>query len=357
MSLSPRRVTQLRRRPPQSEGVTAKPLKGWVPLRHEQLLQLMVLAKGAELPLVLYVMSSANQRNNDGRADGWTGILQTAEICEKITYGERMVNKALARMIEIGVLEKKTVKQAASGKLVTRGEARGAKYFGTVLRARISEWERLAKQELAAAEAAEEEDLPAEEDSETDEVRLAEAPVLAEPGRPCSIPLSVGVLRRCDAIEITGLPVALSFDPVLRGRSLQLMVAGVANVVALQGNDPVLRNSSAPLQNKALTEPWRNDSDYLRLMEEYEASGKPLIDKDKAEGFPLWQKLSYQERAMAVENFRDRVQRGQYDDPTYIHLPKNYLEGEWSRKTVKRRSKRRLTEEQELAMIQEFSRD
>ena len=369
-----RRATQLRRRPVQSEGVS--PNSGFVPLHHEQLQQIYVLCKDrTEMALVLWIMSTANQRNRNGRSDGWTGIQKTADMAAETTISERMINYALKRLAETEVIEVKTVKQARRANIVSSEEAKATMFFGVVVRACTADWKRLQDRQLAEAAEEEPDDEPVPDEQEAATVPICEAPILVEPGRK-SEPIQISAagreaIRRCVSLvadsQILG-PVAIDFS--IQGSVLECRISE-AKSFSIQSKkrtsaspDPVqktgqkrsyrLSNQGVPVNETVAVSTWQTDRAYEPLIEAYRKTRKPLSDSALADGHDRWKEMLVGERLAAVRGIEDRIKYGIWDDPVYVPLPKNYLKrgGDWELPVEPRKKKAgEWTDEQRVEAV------
>ena len=348
-----RRATQLRRRPVQSEG--ASPNSGFVPLHHEQLQQIYVLCKDrTEMALVLWIMSTANQRNRNGRSDGWTGIQKTADMAAETTISERMINYALKRLAETEVIEVKTVKQARRANIVSSEEAKATMFFGVVVRANTGDWKRLQDHQLAEAAEEEPEDEPVPDEQEAAAVPICEAPILVEPGRKSEIQISAAgrqAIRRCVSIFTdSSLPAGVALDFSMQGSRLECRITdakhfcfqaakstsaaesvGVGTKGSRNKRSYRLSNQGVPVNGSADSMTWQTDRAYEPLIEAYRKTRKPLSDSALADGHDRWKEMLVGERLAAVRGIEDRIKYGIWDDPVYVPLPKNYLKrgGDW----------------------------
>lgn len=269
--------SQLKRRAVRSEG-REPAADGFMQIRHEWVEQAALLCKDrTEILVVLRIMSLANQRNRNGRVDGWTDIVQSDDLAAFAYVQRRMTNIALDRLTEDGVIEQKSVRQALSNNppLVTREEARGANMFGSILRVNLSEWERLNSEALEQMEAiAEQAAAPAAKESteasEDEPISITQKPLTLMPGsRPEPLTISADMrnrLRRCDSIEpdcTAAVPVALDLSIV--GTKIRISIAEPG--AAQRGNIMPRQNVSTINGTKVLTEqqnaPVKKDSDVL----------------------------------------------------------------------------------------------
>jgi hypothetical protein len=324
----------------------------------------MVLCKGrTELALVLHVMSLANQRHCDGKADSWTGIIQTVELSKFITCTVRMVNEALDNLVELGVLEQKSVKEARRAGLVTPEEAKASQLFGVVLRANPAAWASIAEQEIAAAEEAPIPEPPAKQEiAAAEEAPIPEPPAKQEPAtsiRVVEAPVRLAAGVKGESIALPNSPIrSISFDSqlpsdissdlVLVGDTLRVTFAESATSIdssrqhnASADDKGVTRNGRGRNGGgKAL--PWANDTQYHEFIAAYATTQKPLSEIDWRNAYPPFCKLSRQEKQMAIAGVLDRVASGAYDpdDTAFIHLPENYLKkGIWARAVDKKAAK------------------
>jgi hypothetical protein len=74
-----------------------------------------------------------------------------------------------------------------------------------------------------------------------------------------------------------------------------------------------------------------NDPTFEPFIEEYVRSGKPLIEKDFIEAHWKWRKMDFEQRAAAIASIKLRNETGFYSDPSRVHLPGNFLAGEYKR--------------------------
>lgn len=74
------------------------------------------------------------------------------------------------------------------------------------------------------------------------------------------------------------------------------------------------------------------DESFHPFIREYYATGKPLLPKDFIEAHWSWRVFDYEQKFEIIESLKARKKAGMLDDPSRIHLPKNYLAGEWKRK-------------------------
>lgn len=96
---------------------------------------------------------------------------------------------------------------------------------------------------------------------------------------------------------------------------------------------PSLSLSSSEIKG-SLPPQWTQDELYSDLCATAERWGAALIDEDKANAFPMWNRLDGSQRVQALENLKARVARG--DDPAYFRLH-SYLDpgrGEYKRAVI-----------------------
>jgi hypothetical protein len=86
---------------------------------------------------------------------------------------------------------------------------------------------------------------------------------------------------------------------------------------------------------------WKNDESYTPFVvvwrEVQTVTGKPLIDEDFAEAYFRWKQLDLEQRPMAIQHVRERLDLGVWagnTDPQYIPMPKRYLGSEYKRPVV-----------------------
>jgi hypothetical protein len=329
-----------------------------VPVGRAQLPQIAALCKDrTEVLLVLHVMGQANYRNFEtqpGRADGWTGVEQVADIADALICSERMVNYALDSLVESGVLEQKAVKAAARAKLVTTEEAKAVKYFGVVLRAAVADWPRIVKEMREQAE-----QEPVEEQAEqepVEDIRICEAPILIRPGKSEPIELSPAAragLRRCLQILPECDGPSVSVDLVAVGDTLRFRVSELE----AQQNQPrkyisSLETKEVKAEKKAKTmvatpggrivdviqmRPWELDGKFTDFVEAYRGTGRSTLPEEWEAAWVKWGKLLPGERLAATHGVRQRVEYGYWDDPKYVPAPAKYLEKEWKREVKPRK--------------------
>lgn len=77
--------------------------------------------------------------------------------------------------------------------------------------------------------------------------------------------------------------------------------------------------------------PGGQDESFRPFVEAYCATGRALIPKDFSDAHWTWRNLDFEHKLLAVNGVKDRVATGYWSDPTRIHLPANYLKGEYLR--------------------------
>lgn len=227
------------RKQARSEGIT--PSSGFFQLRHEQALQAVSFCKWkAELALVMLIASLANDYRKDGRIDGWTGVVETQWLADRIHVTPEMVNAALRRLCAgdaespEAAVHQITVKEGLKRKLITREEARKTRMFGSLLRLNLGAWEALAAASDAEYQAlqqqAEEVETAAAETEPDGETVSVAAPVVFLPGRPAAaVAITPDIQRRlkaCDELQPEfSASTPISFGLSIVGTKIKVSIA------------------------------------------------------------------------------------------------------------------------------------
>jgi hypothetical protein len=77
---------------------------------------------------------------------------------------------------------------------------------------------------------------------------------------------------------------------------------------------------------------------------------------DWAEARKIWARLDIQERLSAVEGIRIRFEQGEYDDPSFIPLPQNYLANQSWMRPVRRRKKASSIDQKDAELKARYER-
>lgn len=76
---------------------------------------------------------------------------------------------------------------------------------------------------------------------------------------------------------------------------------------------------------------WRVDGEFLEFVALYQRSGKPVIDEDFTEAYPVWTALDFEQRLDRIAKLRANIETGGYGDPRFMPSPKRFLVSEHKR--------------------------
>ena len=93
------------------------------------------------------------------------------------------------------------------------------------------------------------------------------------------------------------------------------------------------------------------DESYCPFVELYRGSGKPVINEDFADAWWQWKLLDFEQKRMRIDRLKSNLDNQLYSDPTYIPMPRKFIEREWKRELRPQPKARTVEHEPELVNI------